>query len=277
MSGRDRTAKLPPQAAELAERSRGLVKAVLSLGDAGLRAAYMASVVRAWDTSELAGVLDAVCERAEQADAAPREALIAVVDALNVSGMDEVVQRLREEASGRSLLALERLIRSPLRAAKAASLPPAGGRQAGVPDDGKGRPLTLGERKSLARRPDRDTMERLLADPHPDVIHRLLRNPRVTEDDVVRLAAKRPGRSDVLAEIARSTNWCHRPRVRMSLVMNPATPEEIAGRIVGLLLRTELQLVVGSPNVPAPVRAVCLEHLERRPPVRGHDDDDRVH
>jgi hypothetical protein len=108
------------------------------------------------------------------------------------------------------------------------------------------------------------------------VIHRLLRNPRVLEDDVVRLAAKRPGRTDVLAEIARSTKWVHRPRVRMALVMNPATPAEMAARIVGLLLRPELELVAGSPGVPAPVRAVCLEHLERRPPVEGREDE-RVH
>jgi hypothetical protein len=207
--------------------------------------------------------------------------LLAVVDALNAEGMDEVLQRLREEAAGESLLALERLIRPPVSAlagqAKSGS-PPAGTptSRANVPDDGKGRPLTLGERKSLARRPDRETMQRLLADPHPAVIHRLLRNPRVLEDDVVRLAARRPGRSDVLAEIARSTKWVHRPRVRMALVMNPATPLEMAARIVGLLLRPELQLVAGSPGVPAPVRAVCLEHLERRPPVEEHEDE-RVH
>jgi hypothetical protein len=120
-------------------------------------------------------------------------------------------------------------------------------------------------------------MERLLGDPHPDVIHRLLRSPRMLEQDVVRLAAKRPGRGDVLAEIARSTKWAHRPRVRMALVMNPATPSEIAARVAGLLLRPELQRVVSSPAVPASVRAVCLEHLERRPPVEHGADDERVH
>lgn len=262
-------------------RAAGLVRAVLSLGDGGLRAEYVASVVRSWDVAALAAVLDEVCERAEQASPDAREALLAVVDALNAEGMDDVVQRLREEAAGESLLALDRLIRPavPALAGQAKSGRPPGGTptsRAKVPDDGKGRPLTLGERKAMARRPDRETMQRLLADPHPAVIHRLLRNPRVLEDDVVRLAAKRPGRSDVLAEIARSTKWVHRPRVRIALVMNPATPLEMAARIVGLLLRPELALVAGSPAVPAPVRAVCLEHLERRPPVEEHEDE-RVH
>jgi hypothetical protein len=253
-----------------------LVGATLSLGDAALRAAYVASIARAWEVPALAQALDAICERAEQAEVAPREALLSIVDALNAPGMDEVVQKLREEAEGRSLLALERLIRHPVRLGPARAAGEEKRRQDKVPFDGKGRPLTLGERKSLARRPDRDTMQRLIADPHPDVIHRLLRNPRVLEDDVVRLAARRPGRREVLAEIARSTKWVHRPRVRMALVLNPATPADIAVRIAGLLLRPELALVAGAAHVPPAVRALCIEHLERRPPV-ARPGDDGVH
>jgi hypothetical protein len=259
-----------------AARAAGLVRATLSLGDAALRAAYVASVVRAWSPAVLAEALDVVCQRAEQAEAGAREALVAIVDALNGEGMSGVVQRLREEASGSTLLALERLIRHPVRGLRGVGASETDLAKAKVPEDEKGRPLTLGERKSLARRPDRETTTRLLADPHPAVIHRLLANPRVLEDDVVRLAAKRPGRADVLAEIARSTRWVHRPRVRLALVMNPGTPPAIAARIVGLLLRPELALVARSPGVPPAVRAVCLEHLERRPPVRIPGDD-RLH
>ncbi len=257
-------------------RAGALVRTTLSLADAALLASYVLHVVRATDVASLARTLDVVCARAEQAEASAREALVAIVDALNGSGMDDVVQRLREQAAGESLLALERLVRGPLRAARegapAPSDPTAWGGEAQAARaqglvDGRGRALTLGERKSLARRPDRDTMQRLLADSHPDVIAALLRNPRLTEDDVVRLSAKRPGCSHVLAEIARSTKWSHRPRVRMALVMNPATPLDIAGRIAGLLLRPELHRVVGSPAVPPSVRALCLDHLRRRPPV----------
>jgi hypothetical protein len=270
---------------ERAARAEALMRAMLSLSDAGLRAAYMGSLVRAWDLAALARALDGVCERAEQAEARAREALVAIVDALNAEGTGGVAQALREEAASGSLLALERLIRHPLGSfpmrATNPTKPPDGARRegtsqpsperglqvAGVPSDARGRPLTLGERKSLARRPDRDTLQRLFADPHPDVMRRLLRNPRLTEDDVVRLAAKRPGRGEVLAEIAREIRWVHRPRVRMALVMNPATPVEMAARIAGLLLRPELETVVRSPGVPAVVRAVCVEHLERRPPT----------
>jgi hypothetical protein len=241
-------------------RADALLRAILSLADSALRAAYVASVGRSWDVAVFAYALDVICERAEQAEASPREALLAVVDALNAQGMEGLVQRLREQAAGESLLALERLVRAPARP----SSPPPPRVEARDARDGA---MTLGQRKSLARRPNRDTIARLLCDPHPDVVRRVLRSPRVIEDDVVRLAAKRPWHAEVLAELARSTKWSHRPRVRIALVMNPSTPPEIAARIAGLLLRPELALVARSPGVPASVRAVCFEHLARRPPV----------
>ena len=246
-------------------RADALVRATLALAGADLRTHYVASLTQAWPIAVLADTLDVVCERAEQAEVNSRETLIAIVDALNLEGMDDLVQRLREEATGNSLLALERVIRVPSRSHRpTSSAPPA------EPKGGKGRGVPLGQRKSLARRPDRDTLGRMLLDPHPDVIRRCLANPRLTEDDVVRLAARRPGRPEVLGEIARS-GWVHRPRVRITLVMNPAAPLEVVVRLAGLLLRPELTMAAHSPGIAAPVRAICLEHLERRPPVAEPD------
>lgn len=258
------------------DRAASLVRATLSLHDAALRSRYVANTARTWPIEILARVLDTLCERAERAEAPSREVLVALVDALNDPEMAETVQRLREEAVGESLHALERLIRHPSRSSDTLACEDRGrspdevsrtdAGAAGAP----GRSLTLGERKWLSRRPDRDLIEHLLRDPHPAVVAGCLRNSRVTEEDVVRLTAHRPGRGDVLAEVARS-RWVHRPRIRLALVLNRATPIEIAVRISGLLLRHELELVAGSPGVPPAVRAVCLEHLERRPPFKLDD------
>jgi hypothetical protein len=117
-------------------------------------------------------------------------------------------------------------------------------------------------------------MARLLRDPHPAVISRVLRNPRLTEDDVVHLAAKRPCRPDVLAEIARAPRWIHCARVRLAVILNPDTPAEIAVPIAGLLIRQELRLVVEATHVAPAVRALCIEHLARRPPGEFEPEDD---
>lgn len=229
----------------------------------------MRSVLLRGEVADIAPVLDVVCARAEQAERSAREALVALVDALNHEACIDVVQRLREEALGVPHLALERLVRQPLAIVEPRDVgKPEDDR---IPDYGKGRPLTLGERKSLARKPDREMMERLLRDPHPDVIRMVLANPRVVEEDVLAVAARRPCRPDVLKEIARQPRWAHRPRIRMALVLNPDTPLEMAAPVAGLLMRHELRLVATSPTVAPAVRALCLEHLDRRPPAEFGD------
>jgi hypothetical protein len=257
-----------------------ILRTTRALADPALQVAYLCALVRDSEVAEIARALDVVCHRAEQAEEAAREVLVSLVDALNAPELRESVQRMREQAAGESLLALERIIRQPqatgasasLQALRLANLPDPNDDR--VPDDGRGRPLTLGERKTLAGRPNREMMARLLGDPHPEVIRRLLCNPKLTEDDVIRLASKRPCRPDVLAEIARSPRWIHRSRIRLAIVLNPDTPLDIASPIAGLLVRQELRLVSESTSVSPPVRALCIEHLARRPPGEFEERDD---
>jgi hypothetical protein len=216
---------------------------------------------------KVAGALDEVCARAEQAEADARELLIAVVDLLAEGDQIQFSQRLREEAAGSSLLSLGRLLRRPV----TTSMRPPGpaSSEARIPDYGTGRTLTLGERKALARRPTRKVMEKLFADPHPVVIRTLLGNPKVTEDDVIRLAARRPNLPEVLAEVARSPRWSHRVRVRMAVVLNPDSPLELAIPLLALLVRPELKLVAAAAYLAPALRVAARDLLARRPPVRA--------
>jgi hypothetical protein len=250
-----------------------VVRTTCSIPEVVLRVAYMKDLLHARELGPLAATLDVVCARAEQADVDARETLIALTLAIQDPACADVVQQLREEAIGVPHLALERLVRQPV---VTVPLPREVPRpeEDRIPDYGRGRPLTLGERKSLARRPDRNMMERLLLDPHPDVIRQLLANPKLTEDDVLTLAARRPCRPDVLSEISRSPRWSTRPRIRVALVLNPDMPLDLAAPILGLLMRHELRLVATSPTVAPAVRALANEHLERRPPGEFPEADD---
>lgn len=124
-----------------------------------------------------------------------------------------------------------------------------------------GRPLTLGERRAAARRRDRLLLDRLAADPDPGVVARLLRNPATTEPDVVRIAAWRPGRPEILAEVLRCDRWAVRPAVQAALVRNPATPVPIAVRLTLLLPLPKLAEVVRDGETSLLVRLACERHL----------------
>ncbi len=132
-----------------------------------------------------------------------------------------------------------------------------------VPDFGSGRPLTLGERKSLARKRDRDLIARVLRDPHADVIEILLGNPALTEDDVIRLASRRPIAATILRRVFRSTRWVVRYRVQRVLCLNPYTPLDVSLSLVRHLNASDRKLLRESTTLPEELRRAGAEEVVR--------------
>jgi hypothetical protein len=95
---------------------------------------------------------------------------------------------------------------------------------------------------------------RALRDPHPDVIRILLGNPHVTEDDIVRLCARRPISETVLREVAKSTRFVNRERIRLALVKNPHTPLDVALPLIAGLPSPHARAIAESPELPLPLR-----------------------
>jgi len=122
-----------------------------------------------------------------------------------------------------------------------------------------GRPhITLGERKALARGPvERHLLDRLLRDPDPMVIEILLANPRLTEPDVVRMAARRPTTPDAQRLIFRSERFIVRYEVKLALASNPYTPSALASRLVPLLSETDRRSLAEDGKLAEAVRAMA--------------------
>jgi hypothetical protein len=111
-------------------------------------------------------------------------------------------------------------------------------------------------------------LEKLLRDPHPLVLRQLLGNPRLTEDDVVRLAARRPLHEAIVETLAESPRWLRRPRIRLTLLLNPGTPEQVSMPLLAVCTRCELLEVVHGVDAPLALRAAAQELLERSPPLQ---------
>lgn len=116
--------------------------------------------------------------------------------------------------------------------------------------------VTLGERKSFAKRLERNMIERLLKDPTPEVIRILLTNPRLFESDVISLGARRPNFAPVLLEIYRSYKWRDNRRIITTLVRNPYTYPSLSIKLAFLLPKTELLLVRNDMELHPAVRDV---------------------
>lgn len=119
------------------------------------------------------------------------------------------------------------------------------------------REVTLGERRSWARRPDRGTLERILLDPDPGVVRNLLNNPVLVERDVLRLASRRPTTAEVLHELFVHTRWGGRAAVQRALVLNPYAPVDLACGLVALLDLETVRQVRREPIVHPAVRTTA--------------------
>jgi hypothetical protein len=248
-----------------------LKRIVLALPELGLRVEWLRDYLIGGNAIGLARELNALCEASESSDLAAREVVLALVMLLTKLGDHPLVERLRVHADDQHLLSLARLLR------RAPAKPEVKGNESPpVPDYGTGRELTVGERRSLARAPSRNSFDKLLADPHPLVIRQLLENPRLTEDDVVRMATRRPARSETISAIAQSQRWMRRPRIRLSLLLNPGSPPSLLVPLLAVCTRSELIEVVHATDSNLVLRATALELLERRPPLAEPDSPDSI-
>ncbi len=224
-----------------------------------MRAAVLADLVAGMPAEAAAWLLDSLAT-AGRAGGPPFDvALMAAVDAVEQDRLPYDVRRGIFCAARRVGLqaAAELLLTTPAnRGDRRAAAP-----RPLVPGT---RPLTLGERKALARSWRQDVIERLLVDPHVDVVRRLLANPHVTEDAVLRIATNRRSTPEVLEAVLAARRFSSRPRVRLALVRNPNLPVATAVRLLGLLRRTDLVELARDPSLPAPVAEAVRRRLAPR-------------
>lgn len=258
------------------ETARSWARTLGGIRDPQLQIGWVRGQLRTVDAARIADVLTIVLARAEQRERAYAVLLLRVSMALATPEFGGLKRAVACFAEARNQASLARFLGEPNalplpeqpREARTRDAQPAGGdpldpalRRALESD--RGRPLSLGERKSLARKRDRNLLARALRDPHPDVAQVLLDNPALTEIDIVRLCARRPIHPEVLAQIFRHPRWVLRYRIRLALALNPHTPEEIALQLLPHLTRSDLRAVASSGDVSERVREACSAPPER--------------
>ena len=232
-----------------------LARSLVSIADQGIRAAYLRHTLLNKRPEEVADLFTVAMTSAE--DRMPGHTLL--LQAMSLALADDACKGLR--AAVRSVLEgrqqpglAQALQRDPVEEEAETQR---------IPDFGKGRTLSLGERKSLARRNDREMLARVLRDPHPDVIRIVLGNPGLTESDLVRLCARRPSSTEVLREVFKSARWVVRYAVKLTLALNPYTPLDIALQLAPHLKAQDLRRVAGAQDLNADLREACRRLMGR--------------
>lgn len=106
--------------------------------------------------------------------------------------------------------------------------------------------MTLGAKKALSRKVDRQKIEPFLFDSDPLVIRELLKNPKIIEKDVLRISSRHQAPAAVLEEICKSDRWMSHYSVRKALVFNPNTPIAYTLGFVSKMHIKDVRLVIES-------------------------------
>lgn len=125
------------------------------------------------------------------------------------------------------------------------------------------RGLSQMEKILLAVKADRAERALLLQDNDPRVLLSLLRNPRLTVDEVVRLAKSSFLNYQIADVIMKTGQWMGNLDVRLGLIHNPKTPQAFALRILPTLPDSEVRAIARAGTNMA-LKQAALRRLQGR-------------
>ncbi|MFA6954796.1 MAG: hypothetical protein WC538_02865 [Thermoanaerobaculia bacterium] len=147
--------------------------------------------------------------------------------------------------------------------------PRAGGELAATDDDGERkqtvwdrvRGLSQMEKILLAVKAERTERALMLQDNDPRVLLSLLRNPRITVEEIARLARSPFLTYQVADVIVKSALWMGNLDVRVGLVHNPKTPQAFALRILPTLPENDVRAIARAGTSMA-LKQAALRRLQ---------------
>jgi len=125
------------------------------------------------------------------------------------------------------------------------------------------RALSQMEKLLLAVKADRTERALLLQDNDPRVLLSLLRNPRLTVDEVARLTKSSFLNFQIADVIMKTTQWMSNIDVRLGLIHNAKTPSAFALRILPTLPESEVRSIARAGSNMA-LKTAALRQLQGR-------------
>ena len=126
------------------------------------------------------------------------------------------------------------------------------------------RGLSQMEKILLASKADRSDRSLLLQDNDPRVLLSILRNPRLTIEEVARLTKSTYLTYQIADVIMKAAQWMASLDVRLGLIHNPKTPQAFAFRILPALPDSEVRNIARAGTSVA-LKQAALRRLQSKP------------
>ena len=110
--------------------------------------------------------------------------------------------------------------------------------------------MTVADKMKLALKGNNEARGLLIKDSNKIVNSSVLKNPKVTDEEIIRLTASKGTSEDLLRQVARNKEWMKISQIKKNLVTNPKTPLPISMKLVRFLDKKSLEKVGNSKNIP---------------------------
>lgn len=125
--------------------------------------------------------------------------------------------------------------------------------------------LTIGQKIALAKKGNKDVRSLLIRDPNKMIALEVINNPRITEGEILSIAAMKDVAEDVLRIIANNRMYRSNKAVVLTLLHNPRTPVGVSlGLGISSLNDKELDGLAKNRNIPGVLSKAAKTVLEKR-------------
>lgn len=128
--------------------------------------------------------------------------------------------------------------------------------------------MGVGDKIKMAMTGDKEWRTLLIKDTNKLVSGAAIKNPRITEAEVLAIAKSAVQNDEIMRVICTNKEWIKNPQIRKALVENNKTPLPYALRFVGTLTEKELSSLAKSKNVSTVIatqaRRILLSKKDNR-------------
>lgn len=124
--------------------------------------------------------------------------------------------------------------------------------------------LSAGQKIKLALTGNKAAREFLIKDSNKLVALSVLKNPRITEDEVTKVSNSKSSNEDLIRQIARNKEWVKNYGIKLSMATNPKTPLTISVKLLDSLYARDLEKLSKSKNIPSVLASTARRKLETK-------------
>ena len=124
--------------------------------------------------------------------------------------------------------------------------------------------LNMGQKLKLALSGNKSARSLLIKDSNKMISMAVLKNPRITEEEVQKVALTKGTNDEMLRQIARNKEWVKSYGIRVGMLTNPKTTLTVSLKLLDTVYEKDLQSIAKSKNVPNTLSSAARRKLDAK-------------